>query len=73
MKKKSSKAKRERKPVEQKSRKRSEKRHIFRRKREVKAEENVENQEKTEALLTADKWKERKQVKTNNIDKKDNV
>ena len=59
--------------MEQKSRKRSEKRHIFRRKREVKAEENVENQEKTEALLTADKWKERKQVKTNNIDKKDNV
>ena len=60
--------------MEQKSRKRSEKEtQIFRRKREVKAEENVENQEKTEALLTADKWKERKQVKTNNIDKKDNV
>ena len=61
MKKKSSKAKRERRAVEQKSRKRSEKEtQIFRRKREVKAEENVENQEKTEALLTADKWKERK-------------
>ena len=47
--------------MEQKSRKRSEKEtQIFRRKREAKAEENVENQEKTEALLTADKWKERK-------------